>query len=149
VRASSLSLVVVSSVFVVVSGPTASTSATEVRAFHVIVHPSNPAAGLDHRFVADAFLKKVTRWPDDSLIRPVDLHPDLAARRRFNEDTLKRSVAAVKSYWQQMVFSGRGVPPPELDDDKQVVRFVLRNPGAIGYVSGGANVEGAKIVPLR
>lgn len=117
--------------------------------YRVIVHPSNPATSLDRRFVADAFLKKVTRWPNDQLIRPVDLDRDSAVRRRFSDDVLKRSVAAVASYWQQLVFSGRGVPPPELDSDDQVVRFVLRNPGAIGYVSDGAGIETAKVVQLR
>jgi ABC-type phosphate transport system substrate-binding protein len=62
---------------------------------------------------------------------------------------LKRSVAAVKSYWQQKVFSGQNVPPPELDSDQQVVTFVLRNPGAVGYVSSAANVEGVKTLSLR
>jgi ABC-type phosphate transport system substrate-binding protein len=118
-------------------------------AFRVIVHPSNPVTSVDQRFLVDAFLKKITRWSHDEPIRPVDLHPDSAVRRRFSDDGLKRSVSAVKIYWQQMVFSGRGVPPPELDNDEQVVRYVLRNPGAIGYVSGAANVEGVKVLLVR
>jgi ABC-type phosphate transport system substrate-binding protein len=120
--------------------------APEVR---IILNPKNPATALDRKFVADAFLKRVTRWPNDELIRPVDLEAGSSARRRFSDDVLKRSVAAVKNYWQQMVFSGRGVPPPELDDEEQIVRFVLRNPGAIGYVSGGTAIENARVVPLR
>jgi ABC-type phosphate transport system substrate-binding protein len=115
----------------------------------IIVHPQNPITSLDRKFVADAFLKKVTRWPHDEQIRPVDLDADSAVRRRFSEDVLKRSVAAIKSYWQQMVFSGRGVPPPELDAEELIVRYVLRNPGAIGYVSGATTVETAKVVPIR
>lgn len=117
--------------------------------FRVIVHPSNPVTSVDQRFLADAFLKKVTRWGHDEAIRPVDLHADSPVRRHFSDDALKRSVAAVKNYWQQLVFSGRGIPPPEMDSDEQVVKFVLRNPGAIGYVSGTANVEGAKVVFSR
>ena len=46
-------------------------------------------------------------------IRPVDLRPNAATRRLFSERMLRRSVAAVRSYWQQRIFSGRGVPPPE------------------------------------
>jgi ABC-type phosphate transport system substrate-binding protein len=117
--------------------------------FRLIVNPGNPSAGVDRAFLSEAFLKKTTRWPNDELIRPVDLAPDSPARRRFSDDVLKRSVAAVKSYWQQMVFSGRGLPPPELDSEDQVVRFVLKNLGAIGYVSGTANLDGAKVIPVR
>jgi ABC-type phosphate transport system substrate-binding protein len=117
--------------------------------FVLIVHPSNPTSSLERRFVTDAFLKKVTRWSHGEAIRPVDQGPDVAVRRRFSEDVLKRSVAAVRSYWQQIIFSGRGVPPPELGSDEDVVRFVLKDPGAVGYVAGTANTNGAKIVSIE
>jgi ABC-type phosphate transport system substrate-binding protein len=117
--------------------------------FRVIVNPDNPVSSIDRRFLADVYLKKATRWPSDEAIRPVDLGPGSPIRRAFSDDILKRSVSAIKSYWQQMVFSGRGVPPPELDSDGEVVRFVLKNRGAVGYVSGGSDVAGAKIVPVR
>ena len=126
---------------------------TEVRSttvgFKVIVNPANPTSSVERRFLVDAFLKRTTRWPHDETIRPVDLAPSSDTRRRFSDEVLKRSVAAVKNYWQQMVFSGQNIPPVELDSDEQVVRFVLRNPGGVGYVSAGANIEGAKVLSVR
>jgi ABC-type phosphate transport system substrate-binding protein len=116
--------------------------------YRVIVHPRNPAVSAERIFVADAFLKKATRWRHGEAIRPVDL-ADSAPRRKFTEDVLTRSVSAVRSYWQQQIFSGRGIPPPELDSDQDVVKFVLQNPGAIGYVSGHADLEGAKVLQVR
>ena len=118
-------------------------------AFHVIVNPDNATSAVDRKFLAEAFLKKVTRWPNDELIRPVDQEASAPARHAFSESVLKRSVAAVKSYWQQMVFSGGGVPPPELDGEGEIVKFVLKNQGAVGYVSVGVNLQGAKIVTVR
>jgi ABC-type phosphate transport system substrate-binding protein len=123
--------------------------ASGAEGFRIIVNPDNPVSSLDRRFLADVYLKKATRWSNDEAIRPVDLGPGSAVRRLFSDDVLKRSVSAVKSYWQQMVFSGRGVPPPELDSDGEVVKFVLKNRGAVGYVSGGTDVGNAKIVPVR
>jgi ABC-type phosphate transport system substrate-binding protein len=117
--------------------------------YRVIVHPSNPATVVDRKFVADAFLKKISRWNESEAIRPVDLEVDNLARRKFSEDILRRSVSAVKSYWQQMVFSGRDVPPPELDTDEDVIRFVLRYSGSIGYVSGNANLDRVKAVTVK
>lgn len=118
-------------------------------AYRLVVNPQNVAASLDRKLVADMFLKKVTRWPDGEIARPVDLYPDSAARARFSEDVIHRTVPAVKSYWQQLVFSGRDVPPPELDHDEDVIRYVLRFPGGIGYVSGAANVERVRVVTIR
>jgi ABC-type phosphate transport system substrate-binding protein len=115
----------------------------------LIVNPENVTAVVDRKFLAEAFLKKVTRWPNDELIRPVDQQSSASARQAFSDGVLKRSVSAVKSYWQQMVFSGAGVPPPELDSEGEVVKFVLKNRGAVGYVSAAANLQGAKILTLR
>jgi hypothetical protein len=118
-------------------------------AFVIIVHPRNPNQSLERRFVADALLKKTTRWPNGEVIKPVDLPPDAMARERFSHEILKRSVSAVKSYWQQIIFTGRDVPPPELASDDLVVQYVLRHEGAIGYVSGSAHLGGAVTVTLR
>jgi len=70
-------------------------------------------------------------------------------RRRFSEQVLNRSVTAVRSYWQQIIFSGRDVPPPELGGDAEVLEFVKKHVGAIGYVSGAASTNGAKVIAVR
>ena len=118
-------------------------------AYRVIVHRDTPQAALERRVVADMFLKKASRWPGGEAVRPVDLASDSAVRQRFSEDVLGRSVAAVKSYWQQLIFAGRGVPPPELESEDEVTLFVMRHPGSIGYVSGGASVPGVKVLDVR
>ncbi len=121
-------------------------TAAEAAVLRVIVHPQNPLAGMDRRVVADVFLKNVTRWPDDSAILPVDLRPHTPARRLFTHEVLNRSVDAIRAYWQQRIFSGRGVPPPELPSEDAVVSYVLTHPGAIGYVAGALDLEGAKVL---
>jgi hypothetical protein len=106
----------------------------------IIVHPSNPARNVESSLVADLFLKKVTRWGHGEAARPLDQRPDSAVRRAFSSKILKKTVTAVRSYWQQRIFSGRDVPPPELDSDEAVVDYVSRNPGAVGYVSAAAKL---------
>ena len=115
----------------------------------VIVHPSNPQAATSRDFVADAFLKKATRWPHGEPILAVDLHSDSPIRRRFSEAILKRSIGAVRSYWQQRIFSGRDVPPPELDTEESVVGYVAKYPGAVGYVSTSTKLAGVKELSIK
>lgn len=117
--------------------------------FRVIVHPSRPEQALSREFLANAFLKNVTRWSDNQALHPCDQKGDTHVRRRFSESVLKRSVQAVKTYWQQRIFSGRGVPPPELDSDEAVVRWVEARPGAVGYVSGSADLGKTKTVAVK
>jgi ABC-type phosphate transport system substrate-binding protein len=117
--------------------------------FVIIVHPDTATGEVTRDFVTQAFLKRVTRWPDGRAIRPVDLHSTARARSSFSSNLLNRSVTAMRSYWQQRIFSGRELPPPELDSDDAVVRYVLENPGAIGYVSTGTRLYNAKVLALR
>jgi ABC-type phosphate transport system substrate-binding protein len=118
-------------------------------AYQVIVHPRNGAASVERKFLEDAFLKKTTVWPNDDVIRPADLAPDSSVRRAFTRDVLNRSVEAVKGYWQQRIFSGRDVPPPEFQRDDEVVQFVLKHEGGVGYVSGTANVDGCRVLVVK
>ena len=115
----------------------------------MIVHPSNPATHLERAFLEEAFLKKTSRWPDDQVIKPVDLAPDSSVRRQFSEEVVRRSVQAVKVYWQQRIFSGRDVPPPEFDHDDEVIAYVLKHTGAVAYVAADANLRGAKPVVVQ
>jgi ABC-type phosphate transport system substrate-binding protein len=120
----------------------------------IIVNSENPISSIDRHFLADAFLKKVTHWPEDGVIQPVDLKSDSPVRRLFSDEILKRSVMGVKNYWQQLIFSGQDVPPPELENSEQVIRYVLKNPSSIGYISGssisnGTPRNGIKIVTIK
>ena len=80
---------------------------------------------------------------------PVDLAGESSVRKKFSEDVLKRSLSAVRSYWQQLIFSGRNVPPPELDSDQAVIEYVAKRRGAIGYVSGACAIDAVKVVSVR
>ncbi len=117
--------------------------------FVVVVHGDNPATSVTRSFLADAFLKRVTRWPDDQAIRPVDLDDDSDVHSAFARTVLRRSVTAVRNYWQQIIFTGRGVPPVALSSDAAVIAYVTRHRGAVGYVSAGAELGRAKAVPIR
>jgi ABC-type phosphate transport system substrate-binding protein len=117
--------------------------------YRIVLHPQSSVSTLDDGFVADAFLKKVVRWPNGEAIRPVDLPSNSSIRQRFVEGVLGRSLSAVRSYWQQQIFSGRNIPPPELDSDAAVIAYVNKYRGAIGYVSADANVEGVKVVTVK
>jgi ABC-type phosphate transport system substrate-binding protein len=134
-----ISLLVIAAVVVGAAG--APSRASGPAAFRIIVNPANGASAVDRRFLLEVFLKKTTRWPDGAAVRPVDQNADSPTRQRFSDEILGRSVSAVKSYWQQALFAGRDLPPPELDGDDDVVKFVQRFAGAIGYVSASANVN--------
>src|SRR4051812_41596877 len=103
--------------------------------FRVVVNKSNGTPAIDYRNLSDIFLKRTTLWQNKKTIVPVDLVADSHIRNVFSEEVLARPVTAVKMYWQQQLFSGRGIPPPELKGDQEVIDFVSSHEFAIGYVS--------------
>jgi ABC-type phosphate transport system substrate-binding protein len=72
-----------------------------------------------------------------------------APRIVFDKTVLGKSVAAVETYWQQQIFSGKDVPPPAKGSDDDVIAFVKATPGGIGYVSAGAAVAGVKVIGVK
>jgi ABC-type phosphate transport system substrate-binding protein len=117
--------------------------------YKVVVNEANGVSSISRGDLAKIFLKKSGKWSDGSKADPVDLVADSPARASFSEDVLGKSVSAIKSYWQRLVFSGRGVPPAEKPSDAEVVAYVKKTPGAVGYVSAGADVAGVKVLDIR
>ena len=115
----------------------------------VIVHPSNPAQAVTRELLAQIYLKKVTRWPDQELAKPVDLRFGSPLRAEFSERVLQRSMETVRIYWQQRIFSGRDLPPPELASEQAVVEYVARTRGAVGYVSTLAKLDNVKVLDVK
>lgn len=114
----------------------------------MVVNPANPISTLTTSQVADIFIKRVTKWPGGSAVMPVDQKRSSPTRKRFTESFLKQSLSAVDNYWQQMIFSGRATPPPELPGDLEVIKYVMDNPGAIGYVTEVGSVRGIKVLQV-
>ncbi len=106
--------------------------------FAVVVHAANPAAALPREQVARLFMRKLRRWPDGAPAEPVDLAPGAPARDAFTRAVLGKSVGTVRAYWQQRIFSGAEVPPPEKPDDAAVLAYVRTHPAAVAYVSDAA-----------
>lgn len=117
--------------------------------FIVIVNRKNPVLSLSVEGVAQIFLKRVVSWDDGSEILPVDIRSPSAVRNHFTRQIHGKRVPAIKGYWQKQIFTGRGVPPPEKRSDDDVVAFVKSKRGAIGYVSGRAQLDGVKIVKIE
>jgi len=118
--------------------------------FKLVVHQSNVTVSITRAEAAQFFLKQTKTWPTGEAVAPVDQPEKSAVRRAFSKAVLKKDVAAVRGYWQAQIFSGRGLPAPERQSDASVLAFVQSTPGAIGYVSSGADVgRGVKEIEIR
>ena len=115
----------------------------------IVVHPSVNVSSLTQEEVKAIFLRTRLAWADGSKIVPVDQLARASVRVAFSKKVHGKSVHAVVSYWLQQVFSGRQIPPLELENDAAVITFVQTNRGAIGYVSDAASTAGLTVVRVK
>jgi ABC-type phosphate transport system substrate-binding protein len=123
--------------------------------FAVIVNAARAPSSLSKAQLSLYFLKKVRRWDGDggARIEPVDLPESSPVRAAFSKMVHGRSTSAVKSYWEEQIFSGADTPPIEEPSEADAIAYVRSHPNAIGYVSGTAAAAavaagGVKIVAV-
>ncbi|HEX2718123.1 MAG TPA: substrate-binding domain-containing protein [Gemmatimonadaceae bacterium] len=114
----------------------------------VVVNATNPATSLSRDAVSRLFLKKVTLWPNEEPVVPVDQPERSMIRMLFSREVHGREVTTVRTYWKQQIFGGRSVPPDVRASDASVISFVAEHPGGVGYVSANARLN-AKVKAIR
>lgn len=116
----------------------------EAAEFRVIVHQKNPVRTMKRKEADQMFLGRAKSWNPlgfDAVVEPVNQLADSEVREKFTRAVHKKSLSSISSYWQRMIFSGRGVNPPELSTDQAVIEFVAERPGAIGYISAETSIQ--------
>jgi ABC-type phosphate transport system substrate-binding protein len=121
--------------------------AVEPGRFTLVVNASRPAA-LSRRQVADFFLKRVSNWPDGTLVAPIDLSVASPTRAAFSTKVIGQPTEGIVVYWQREL-SSRRLTPPLVKPEDGVLSLVQSTAGGIGYVTEGAALpEGVKAVTI-
>jgi len=109
--------------------------------FVVIVHPSVTGASIRRPDLAAVFLKKAARWGSGGSAIPVDQSGTSPVRESFSKAVLGMPVAAAVQFWQKQMFETKPLRPPVVrGSDAEVIAFVAKTEGAVGYVSKTATL---------
>lgn len=114
--------------------------------FKVIANPSVSASDLSSDDLKAVFLQTKTAL-GDSHVAPV-LEKGGPAHEAFLK-SVGKSDSALSTYYRSLVFTGRGSMPKTLSSDEEVIAYVSKTKGAIGYIAGGANPSGVKVLELK
>ena len=114
----------------------------------VVVHPSN-STEIDTKQIQRIFLGKEKKFSDGSETSPVNQVSDSSVRSNFDTSVLGRSSSQVSAYWSKLVFTGKGVPPKEVENDAAVIALVAKNPSAIGYVNSTSVDDSVKVISIN
>lgn len=100
----------------------------------VIVNARSGVAVMSRNEVVNIFFGRYRQFFNGLEAKPVDLldsHPD---RARFYTGLVGKDLAEINAYWSRQLFSGRMNAPPKLRTSEEVVKWVVNNPGGIGFV---------------
>lgn len=67
-------------------------------------------------------------------LKPVALPLNNHTRLLFNAHVMGLPEKRIQSYWAQMKFTGRRVPPAILHSEQDVVSYLLENPETVSYL---------------
>jgi TonB family protein len=113
----------------------------------VIANSSVKADTISTGEIKEVFLEEKLSLADGTHVEPV-LEKGGAAHAAFLQEYLGMNEQDLHVYYQTLVFTGKGFIPKAFGSDAEVVAYIARTRGAIGYVSGAANAEGVKILAI-
>jgi len=108
--------------------------AREVRADVVLVaNPDVPVDAISLDDAARLYLGALSRLGNVRVV--LTTQAEGAAHEEFLRLLLRRTPTQFRNHWFRVVFSGHGALPRSLRTEQEVVDFVARTPGAVGYVT--------------
>ena len=135
--------------FVLIAAVALLTVAASVRAadFKIIANDSVGASSISSEELRSVFLLTKNSLADGSHAVPVLLKGGATHEAFLHE--LGKTDSALQVYYRSLVFTGKASMPKTVASDSEVVAFVVKTKGAIGYVSAGAIAPGAKTLEVK
>jgi len=121
--------------------------AVQAQEYKVVVNSANSVETISTDELSKIFLKQSIKFAGGTTAAPVDQKG--AIKAAFAKGVHGKPIAAIETFWQQQIFSGKEVPPAVKGSDDEVIAWVKSNPGGIGYVSAGAATAGVKVVTIK
>jgi len=115
--------------------------------FKVIANTSVSGSSVSTDDLRDVFLENKDSV-SGSHVEPV-LQKGGAAHEAFLRQCVGKSDSLLQTYYRSLVFTGKGEMPKALGSDAEVVAYVAKTRGAIGYVSNATSAEGVKTLEVK
>jgi ABC-type phosphate transport system substrate-binding protein len=114
----------------------------------IIANPSVGASSVSADELKGVFLATKTTLSDGGHVEPV-LEKGGPVHEAFVKEYLGKSDAALQTYYRSLVFAGKASMPKMLGAEAEVVAYVAKTKGAIGYVSAAASTAGVKTLEVK
>jgi TonB family protein len=113
----------------------------------VIANASIKTDSISAAELKGIFLEEKISLGDGTHVEPVN-EKDGAVHQGFLQQYLGKTAEDLQTYYRTLVFTGKASMPKELGSDAEVVAYVARTRGAIGYVGAETNTDGVKTLTI-
>ena len=114
----------------------------------LVVIANEPLRGIDADLLKRIYTGRAIEANGQAL-RPVNLPSTAALRQRFLTSVLQQADADYVAYWTVRRYVGKGAPPPEVASAADVIAYVQRTPGGMGYIDAADLKPGLNVVWRR
>jgi len=114
----------------------------------IIANSSVGASSVSAEELKGVFLSTKSSLSDGSHVEPVLLKGG-AVHEAFLKDYVGKSDSALETYYRSLVFTGKGSMPKTLATDAEVVAYVEKTKGAIGYVAAATTTADVKVLEVK
>src|SRR5262245_23125158 len=114
---------------------------------YIVVNSAVKTDSISKEELKSVFLLRTRTLRDGSVVEPV-LQKSGSAHDAFLKHYLERDSAEIRTYYQGLVFTGKAGMPRQVNSDAEVIAYVARTKGAIGYVSSESSTSGVKVLKV-
>lgn len=114
----------------------------------IIANSSVGASSISADEIKGVFLATKTSLSDGSHVEPV-LEKGGPVHEAFAKDYLGKTDSALETYYRSLVFTGKASMPKTVAADADVVVWVAKTKGAIGYVGAATSTDGVKTLEVK
>jgi ABC-type phosphate transport system substrate-binding protein len=114
----------------------------------IIAHKDVAETALTEKDLQKIFLGKQVQWQDTSAIHPATVK-EAELHKAFLEQYIKKSSSQWVTHWKRMVFTGNGTPPEQFANQQELLDYVTKTRGAIGYVDAEFPIENVIILEIQ
>jgi ABC-type phosphate transport system substrate-binding protein len=116
--------------------------------FAVVANQSVKASAVSAEELRQVFLGSKSSLDDGSPVEPV-LAQSGPTHEAFLKSCVGKSDAALRNHLKTLVFTGKGSMPKSFASDADIVSYVAKTKGAIGYVASSAAAVAVKKLELK
>ncbi|MGD0568983.1 MAG: TonB family protein [Candidatus Sulfotelmatobacter sp.] len=113
----------------------------------VIANSSVKTDALSATELKRIYLEEKNSLDDGTHVEPV-IQRGGRVHKSFLQEYVGKSDDDLQTYYRTLVFTGKGSMPKELGSDAEVVAYVAKTKGAIGYVSADIDTGSAKTLSI-